>query len=132
MTTLGELTGPALVFVRVTASPSATGVNPRECLVVLAGASLADRYCDEDGEFLPHESSAGFLALPTDNTVTFVRVSVCNARLWESPVNGFAVFALTAQEASAGWAAEVFRGTNAKVVLGSVKALSAHTCVPAA
>ena len=130
--TIGELTEPDLIFVQVTASPGTSGVNPRECMLVLAASKLADRYCDADGEFLPHASTAGFLALPTDSTVTFVRLSVCDTRLWEKPVHGFVVFPLTAQQATAGWAAEVFRGAHPKAVAGSAPALTAHRCIAAA
>ena len=83
---IGALAGANLTFVVVTARPGVGGINPRECVVVLAGVELAEHYCDADGEFLPHESPCGYLALPVGADVTFVRVTICAQRYWEAPV----------------------------------------------
>lgn len=127
---VGFLAGANLAFVIVTAKPGVGGINPRECMVVLAGPDLAEHYCDADGEFLPHQSAHGYLALPVGSDVTFVRLTICGQRFWEAPVNDFVVFPLTSTQSSSAWAAEVFRPKHPSAIEGSRRALTDHTCTP--
>ena len=127
---IGALAGANLTFVVVTARPGVGGINPRECVVVLAGVELAEHYCDADGEFLPHESPLGYLALPVGADVTFVRVTICAQRYWEAPVNGFVIFPLSSTQTSSAWAAEVFRPKHTRAVEGTRSALTDRACTP--
>ena len=130
MRMVGSLSNPQLLFVRLVAQAAAGGLGPHDCIVVLSAGRVVDHFCQVDAEFLPHESAAGFVALPVyDQAVTFVRLTICGEHYLERPYNDFVVFPLSAQQASSAFAAEVFRGSHRLGIEGTKAALHTSRCI---